>query len=44
MIPLDRAHLYVSAGTHPGRKGKNNEDRYAVSAYQVGEENPLSLR
>lgn len=39
MIPLDRAHLYVSAGTHPGRKGKNNEDRYAVSAYQVGEEN-----
>ena len=38
MIPLDRAHLFVSAGTHPGRKGKNNEDRYGVSAYQVGEQ------
>lgn len=38
MIPIDRAHLYVSAGTHPGRKGKNNEDRYGVSAYQVSQE------
>ena len=38
MIPLDRTHLNVSAGTHPGRKGKNNEDRYGVSAYQVSEE------
>ncbi len=39
MIPLDRAHINISAGTHPGRKGKNNEDRYGVSAYQVGEVN-----
>jgi len=39
MIPVDRAHIYVSAGTHPGRKGKNNEDRYGVSSYQVGEDN-----
>jgi protein phosphatase len=38
MILLDRTHLNVSAGTHPGRKGKNNEDRYGVSAYQVSEE------
>ena len=38
MIPIDRAHLFLSAGTHPGRKGKNNEDRYGVSAYQVGEQ------
>ena len=39
MILLDRTQFYVSAGTHPGRKGKNNEDRYGVSAYQVSEEN-----
>ena len=33
MISADRAHLYVAASTHPGMKGKNNEDQYAVSAY-----------
>jgi serine/threonine protein phosphatase PrpC len=38
MIPLDHAHLYVSVGTNPGRKGKNNEDRFGVSAYQVSED------
>lgn len=40
MIPRKRAHLYVSAITHPGLKGKNNEDRFAVSAYQVGPRDP----
>ena len=38
MIPIDRAHLYVSAGTHQGKKGKNNEDRFGVSAFQVSED------
>jgi protein phosphatase len=39
MIPIDHAHLYVSVGTDPGKKGKNNEDRFGVSAYQVSEVN-----
>ena len=33
MIPSKRAHLHVAALTHPGMKGKNNEDRYAVTSY-----------
>ena len=36
MIPAERAHLHVAAASHPGMKGKNNEDRYAVSAHRVG--------
>jgi len=32
----ERAHLYVAANTHPGMKGKNNEDRYAISAHRLG--------
>lgn len=35
MIAVERSHLHVAAITHPGMKGKNNEDRYAVSAYQI---------
>ncbi len=35
MIPADRSHLHVTAKTHPGMSGKNNEDRYAVSAYRL---------
>jgi PPM family protein phosphatase len=35
MIPAPRPHLFVAATTHPGMKGKNNEDRYAVSAFYV---------
>ncbi len=35
MIPSERSHLYVSAVSHPGMSGKNNEDRYAVTAHQM---------
>lgn len=35
MIQVSQAHLRVAAGTHPGMRGKENEDRYAVSAYQT---------
>jgi protein phosphatase len=35
MIPIERAHLHVAAITDPGKAGKNNEDRYSVSAYRV---------
>lgn len=37
MISGEQAHLYVAAISHPGMKGKNNEDRYAVSAHRLGE-------
>jgi serine/threonine protein phosphatase PrpC len=40
MIRTERAHLNVAARTHPGMTGKQNEDRFAVTAYQVGPSNP----
>lgn len=40
MIPAKQAHLMVSAATHPGIKGKSNEDRYSVSAYLSGPDDP----
>lgn len=39
MIPRDQAHLEVHAITHEGMSGKNNEDRYGVSAHVVSENN-----
>jgi protein phosphatase len=38
VIPAERAHLNVTAISHPGMTGKNNEDRYGVSAYTVDDE------
>ncbi|HEX9013999.1 MAG TPA: protein phosphatase 2C domain-containing protein [Anaerolineaceae bacterium] len=35
MIRADQTHLPVVARTHPGMTGKNNEDRYAVTAYRL---------
>src|SRR5512135_2009064 len=35
MIRVERSHLSVVAETHPGMTGKNNEDRFAVSAYHL---------
>jgi serine/threonine protein phosphatase PrpC len=40
MIPAERAHLHIAALTHPGMSGKNNEDRYAVSAFRLEDEQP----
>ena len=40
MIRSTLAHLHVSALSHPGMSGKNNEDRYAVSSFQVSREDP----
>lgn len=34
------SHLPVIAVTDPGRGGRNNEDSYAVSAYQVSQDDP----
>ncbi len=41
MIAVERAHLHVAALSHPGMSGKNNEDRYSVSAYQIGAAQPI---
>src|SRR5512136_2619688 len=41
MIPAERAHLHIAALTHPGMSGKNNEDRYAVSAFRLEDEQSL---
>jgi serine/threonine protein phosphatase PrpC len=41
MIPIAQAHLGVAAISNPGRQGKNNEDRYSVSAYILTEQQPL---
>ncbi len=37
MIPSKHAHVYTAAATHPGMTGKNNEDRFAISAYLISE-------
>ncbi len=43
MIRTDVAHLDVAVCTHAGMSGKNNEDRYAVSSFQLSEERPLPV-
>jgi protein phosphatase len=35
MIPAEKSHLQVSASSHPGMSGKNNEDRYSVTAFRL---------
>jgi protein phosphatase len=39
MIRMAKSHVPVAAGTHAGMTGKNNEDNFLVSAYQLSEEN-----
>ena len=41
MIRVEQPHLIVAAHSHPGMTGKNNEDRYAVSAYILNETYPV---
>jgi protein phosphatase len=40
MIRSSLAHLHISALSNPGLAGKNNEDRYAVSSYHMGKDDP----
>jgi len=35
VTPKEQAHLAVSAITHEGMSGKNNEDRYSISAHTL---------
>ena len=37
MIRTDRSHLNIATQTHAGMTGKNNEDRYAVTSYELSE-------
>jgi len=39
MIRIPRAPLNVAAASHPGTGGRQNEDRYSVSAYRLSETN-----
>jgi protein phosphatase len=45
MKRVSQAHLPVVALTHPGMQGKNNEDRFAVSAFRLDDSshNPVLL-
>ena len=40
MIRTPHSPLEVAAVTHPGMGGRRNEDRYAVSSFQVSENDP----
>lgn len=35
MIPVEQSHLQIAADSHPGMMGKNNEDHFSVSAFQL---------
>ena len=41
MITAEHPHLFVDTITHPGMKGKLNEDCYAVAAHKVSENDPV---
>lgn len=41
MIQIETSRYPVVALSHPGMSGKNNEDRFAVSAYQVNHPQPV---
>lgn len=43
MIRNERAHLIVTARSHPGLVRKNNEDRYAVTAYRASPRDPAPV-
>lgn len=43
MIPAERSHLHIAAQTHPGMSGKNNEDRFGVSAFRLDSSEALPV-
>jgi serine/threonine protein phosphatase PrpC len=42
MIRVPYAHLHTAAATHPGMGGRQNEDRFAISAYRLSEQKDTS--
>lgn len=43
MISVNTSHLFVAARTHEGMSGKNNEDRFSVTAYRVSQSDPTPV-
>jgi serine/threonine protein phosphatase PrpC len=43
MIRVEKAHLTTVAQTHPGMSGKNNEDRFGVTAFRLSDKNPTPV-
>jgi PPM family protein phosphatase len=43
MKRVEKTHLPVAALTHPGMKGKNNEDRFGVSAFRTVTRPPIPV-
>lgn len=43
MISIERTHLNAAAQTHAGLTGKNNEDRYAITSFQLSEDDPTPV-
>jgi len=43
MKQTEHAHLLTAALSHEGMSGKNNEDRFAVTSFVSGEENPVPV-
>lgn len=41
MIRTNRSIYQHASQTHPGMRGKNNEDRYSVSTFNLSEDNPI---
>jgi PPM family protein phosphatase len=40
MIRSSLPHVHVAALSHAGMSGKNNEDRYAISSFNIGKDDP----
>ena len=40
MIKTEETPYLIYTKTHPGMKGKQNEDRFGVSAFEVSKDNP----
>lgn len=43
MIPTHNSPFFVEAQSHPGRRRPNNEDRYAVTYYRLGDRKTPAL-
>lgn len=43
MIPAENTPLEIASLTHPGMSGKENEDRFGVSTYRLGEAQPVPV-
>jgi PPM family protein phosphatase len=42
VIPTDHSQIRLAAATHPGMRGKNNEDRYGFRHFHINDKNHVS--